>query len=181
MTAPHPTRRRRWGSRLSAISGVAIISISACAAESTTKVTSPPTATVGASTSTTIASNVPTPSGVLQPTTVSGISTAPPAADGSADFEAAVVAYVHVFATGDTEGAWATVSERCQAVVPERQYKAAVASSGQRNPEMKADNVTVEIDGDQGRATYETGVATIGPYVQRPWRHEDGVWKWDDC
>jgi hypothetical protein len=97
-----------------------------------------------------------------------------------AAFEVAVRDYVQAFATGDTDAAWAMVSDRCQDTVDEREYRAAVAASGELYPEMHAENIRVEVDGDQGRASYETGTE-IGPYEEQPWRLEVDGWHWDDC
>jgi hypothetical protein len=102
-------------------------------------------------------------------------------AASEAAFEQSVMSYAKAFGLGDTDGAWATVSKRCQGIVPESEYRAAVASAGELNKGMTATDVVVEIDGDQGRATYSITEDDIGPYDQQPWRFEDGAWRWDDC
>lgn len=101
--------------------------------------------------------------------------------DAAAALEAAVIAYVAAFADGDADGAWAMVSQRCRGVVPEADYRAAVIIAGGFSPEMAATRVSVEVEGDRGRASYETGVTEIGAYDEQPWRFEDGSWRWDAC
>lgn len=104
-----------------------------------------------------------------------------PTETSEAAFQVSVSSYAKAFGLGDTDGAWATVSKRCQGFFSESEYRASVAAAGQLYKGMMATAVVVEIDGDQGRASYSTTENEIGPYDQQPWRFERGEWRWDDC
>ena len=93
-------------------------------------------------------------------------------------FRDAIVSYTNAFANGDAAGAWAQVSQRCKKQIAESFYR---ATAGQGVPGLTATNIRIEVGGNLGRASYETGVAGIGPYFQQPWRFEDGQWHWDAC
>lgn len=100
---------------------------------------------------------------------------------GPGALEQAVGDYTLAFAEGDTDTAWSMVSERCRETVPEREHRASVAMAGELYPGMRAEDIRVEIDGDEGRASYGTGVEDIGTYNEQPWRFESGGWRWDAC
>jgi len=101
-------------------------------------------------------------------------TTAPPATTVAAPtpeskLRQAVIDCTAAFANGNGGDAWDLVSERCRRSIDETGYRQVVAPAGIDFPELAATVAAVEVDGDQGRASYETGVQDIA-YVEQPRR-----------
>ncbi len=88
--------------------------------------------------------------------------------------------YVEAFGTGDADLAWSMVSARCLGIVPETEYRNAVAAIAGEEPGLTASNISAIVYGDTAAVSYDTS-ADWAPYVAQPWSFTDGKWHWDSC
>ncbi len=93
-------------------------------------------------------------------------------------------AYTVAFGVGDADQAWNTVSDRCQNIIPEADYREIVAGYALEAPGATASNISAEIDGDTAAISGDTHTGSgefIFTYVDQPWLFSDGNWHWDAC
>lgn len=93
----------------------------------------------------------------------------------------AVVAYTEAFGLGDIEQVLATISERCQDIVPEAAFSGSVDYYAVLNPELTAYDVTSTIDGNRAAVSYLITDPEAPPYDGQPWLFENDAWRWDAC
>lgn len=92
----------------------------------------------------------------------------------------AVRAYSSAYLGGDSHGAWALLSQRCQMNIAEIQYRAIVAAAKVAYGSAILESVSATTNGNQGHATYTYSDASINQQDQ-PWVFESGEWHYDNC
>ncbi|MFH8800871.1 hypothetical protein ACH4F6_14915 [Streptomyces sp. NPDC017936] len=98
------------------------------------------------------------------------------------DLEAAVAVYTASYFAADADTAYGMLSERCRGEISADAYAGVVqqakADYGEDHP---ATDVTAEVSGELGRATYKVKGLPEFDRTKQPWTLEDGAWKYDAC
>lgn len=92
----------------------------------------------------------------------------------------AVADYTEAFANGDADRAWSLVSERCHDEIDEDDYKATVRNAGEFYPDMTANDISADVDGDNAAVSYRVTELDV-EYSDQPWVFESEGWHYDDC
>lgn len=105
-----------------------------------------------------------------------------PAEHEGDDLEAAVAVYTAAYFSGDADTAYGMLSARCAKTVTADAYAAVVGrAAADYGADHRASEVTAEVSGTTGRATYRvTGLPKFDKRDQ-PWTLEGDAWKYDDC
>ncbi len=95
-----------------------------------------------------------------------------------------LTAFVAAFFTDDTEGAWNTVSARCQDIMDKDAYRETVAALTLVTPGGTVSDISTVIEGERAAVTYyvvDTAGTVTAPYIGQPWSFNGDVWQWDAC
>lgn len=107
----------------------------------------------------------------------------PKAPENNADaLKTAVEQYSDAFFNGSGMGAYALLSQRCQAVNDEATFETSVVAAGQQYkgalPVMTS--ISVNVTGNTGTATYSYDRGDFDQ-ANQPWTFERGGWKYNQC
>ena len=107
----------------------------------------------------------------------------PKAPENNADaLKTAVKQYSDAFFNGSGMGAYALLSQRCQAVNDEATFETSVVAAGQQYkgalPVMTS--ISVNVTGNTGTATYSYDRGDFDQ-ANQPWTFERGGWKYNQC
>lgn len=157
------------------LSLVAVIA-AACGSDATTEVAAEVEDTA---TTTTEVESVTTTTAEPEPDTESESTTAP-------DPDVAVAGMTAAWSSGDADLAWSFDSPRCQfgLAAPPVKYAAAVAEWSEFVPDGTAVNISVDVFGDVGAASYDVADGSgeiVAVYEEQPWAIVDGSWYRDVC
>jgi hypothetical protein len=101
--------------------------------------------------------------------------------DQETSLDAAVRNYSDAYFGKDLDGVFGRMSTRCQGVVDKNQLTGELMAIDVNYPDgtPTLTSVTVNVDGDQGHATYSY---SDGLQINdQPWALEEGTWKYDQC
>ncbi len=112
-------------------------------------------------------------------TTLPAVTTTPVADDE--ELRAAVVAYSDAFLSGDSDGAYGILSERCQDRHTQDAFAVVVeAAAAFYGAPLPLQSFEAEVAGDLARVSYTYAVPALDQ-LSEPWVREGGEWKQDDC
>ena len=114
-------------------------------------------------------------------TAASPTPSATPTEDSTAALKQAVTKYSDTFLTGNSDEAFALLSERCQKRMGKVEFAGIVAQAKQQyGSVLPLRTFDAEISGNLARVTYTYDVAEINQDSE-PWVREGGDWHEDDC
>lgn len=102
--------------------------------------------------------------------------------DEASAIEGAAQDYSDAFLTGDAEGAYALLSERCQERTPSDAFALVVeTAASQYGTALEFSDYDAEVNGEQARVTYSYADHSEIDQTDEPWVKESGEWRVDDC
>jgi len=110
-----------------------------------------------------------------------GAETGTPTDNPTAELRATVQTFLDAYLTGDTDTAYAFLSERCQERLSKKKYGELVTWAGALYGEpLKLKSFKAKVDGDSAEVTYAYIDPATDAETER-WVLEGGDWHGDDC